>query len=61
MKKEENRVRCSFCGKAEGEVKLLISGIDAYICSDCVELCWNVLQAGTEKENDKPDGKKSKG
>lgn len=60
MKKEESRVRCSFCGKAEGEVKLLISGIDAYICSDCVELCWNVLQAGTEKENDSSDRKKGK-
>ena len=56
MKKDEKRVRCSFCGKAEEEVKLLISGIDAYICSDCVELCWNVLQAGTEPAS---DGKKN--
>ena len=51
-------MRCSFCGKAEGEVKLLISGIDAYICSDCVELCWNVLQAGTENESGGSGGKK---
>ena len=58
MKNEEKRVRCSFCGRAEEEVKLLIAGNDAYICGDCVELCWNVLQAGTEKENGKPDGKK---
>ena len=27
---------CSFCGRSKGEVGLLISGIDAYICEDCV-------------------------
>ena len=59
MKKDEKRVYCSFCGKAEGDVKLLISGIDACICSDCVELCWNVLQAGTETDAG-PSGEKNR-
>ncbi len=27
---------CSFCGRSKGEVGLLISGIDAHICEDCV-------------------------
>ena len=58
MKKNEDSVRCSFCGKAEDQVKLLISGIDAYICSDCVELCWNVLKAGSVPETAAPDDKK---
>ena len=53
-------MRCSFCGKTEGEVKLLISGIDAYICSDCVELCWNVLQIGIESDPGKTEGKKDR-
>ena len=38
--------------------KLLIAGNDAYICGDCVELCWNVLRAGTESEPE--NGKKPK-
>ncbi len=27
---------CSFCGREKGEVSLLISGIDAHICEDCI-------------------------
>ena len=50
-------MRCAFCGKTEAEVKLLIAGIDACICGDCVELCWNVLQAGLEADS---GGKKPK-
>ncbi len=41
--------RCSFCGRAEKDVPFLIKGIDAYICSDCVETAHNVLQT-TQKE-----------
>lgn len=29
--------RCSFCGRAENEVKMLIYGIDGYICDECAE------------------------
>ena len=29
---------CCFCGRGEGEVTLLLSGIDGYICSDCVKM-----------------------
>ena len=28
---------CSFCGKPKNETKLLVSGIDANICENCVE------------------------
>jgi ATP-dependent Clp protease ATP-binding subunit ClpX len=30
------QLTCSFCGRSKGEVGLLISGIDAHICEDCV-------------------------
>ena len=29
---------CCFCGRSEDEVTLLLSGIDGYICSDCVKM-----------------------
>ena len=31
--------RCSFCGKAQTEVKTLISGPGVFICDECVQLC----------------------
>lgn len=34
---------CSFCGKSEGQAQRLLFGNDAYICDDCVLLCYNLL------------------
>lgn len=40
----EKNTRCSFCGKQEGEVAKLISGVGgAYICNECVEACTEML------------------
>ncbi len=40
----ERDTRCSFCGKREGEVAKLISGVGgAYICNECVEACIEML------------------
>ena len=39
-------VRCSFCGRGEGMVEILIEGIDGFICSDCIETCWNIIGNG---------------
>lgn len=38
---------CSFCGKHKSVVKKLIVGDGTAICSDCVELCNNLLQDDT--------------
>lgn len=43
--------RCSFCGKSENEVERLISGPNAFICNECVELCLDILM-GELKDND---------
>ena len=43
----ENR-HCSFCGKAEQEVKHLIEGENAYICNECVETCGIMLEGGDD-------------
>jgi len=36
--------RCSFCDKTEEQVEKLISGKDAFICNECVDLCKNLLE-----------------
>ncbi|MBO1363840.1 ATP-dependent Clp protease ATP-binding subunit ClpX [Prevotella sp. A2931] len=35
---------CSFCGRNEDEVKILISGIDGEICEDCVQQAYHILE-----------------
>jgi len=42
-KKDENIVKCSFCGKGQDEVKKLIAGPTVYICNECVELCNEIM------------------
>ena len=35
---------CMFCGRSENEVPLLLQGLDACICSDCVKLCGDYVK-----------------
>ena len=35
---------CSFCGRREDEVSLLLTGQDGYICSDCVEAAYGMIK-----------------
>ena len=36
--------KCSFCGRSDSEVALLLSGLTGYICNDCVKQAYNILQ-----------------
>ena len=36
--------KCSFCGRNEKEVKLLISGISGYICESCAQQAYEIVQ-----------------
>lgn len=40
---KEDNLFCSFCGKHRTEVEQLISGPGVYICSECVELCEEII------------------
>jgi len=40
----QNNICCSFCGRRQEEIARLISGLDAYICDECVALCSSVLE-----------------
>lgn len=42
-KKDEDILKCSFCGKGQSEVKKLIAGPAVYICNECVDLCNEIM------------------
>lgn len=43
MKGNEPKVRCSFCGKTQEQVRKLIAGPNGtYICDECVEICAEI-------------------
>lgn len=39
----DNSPRCSFCGKSEFMVERLLYGSTAFICDECVSLCYQML------------------
>ena len=49
---------CSFCGRSEREVKLLISGISGYICEDCAQQAYQIVKENFKE--DKPAAPSSK-
>ena len=55
MKKE-----CSFCGRTEREVRLLITGINGYICEDCAQQAYRIVQEHLVDETGKASVGKAK-
>ncbi|MCX7771058.1 MAG: ATP-dependent Clp protease ATP-binding subunit ClpX [Proteobacteria bacterium] len=47
---KNSSIKCSFCGKTQGEVKQLIAGPNIFICNECVELCNEIIREDQEKE-----------
>ena len=44
LKGNDLRIRCSFCGKTEDQVRKLVAGPDgAYICDECIGICSEIL------------------
>jgi ATP-dependent Clp protease ATP-binding subunit ClpX len=58
---------CSFCGKAQYEVKKLVAGPAAYICNECIDLCRCIIeeeadiQSVEETERTIPEPREIKG
>ena len=51
---EKKQLKCSFCGKPQGQVTRLIAGPNVYICDECVQLCREIIEDGIEaEENEK--------
>lgn len=53
MPKSDDKLKCSFCGKSQDQVKKLIAGPEVYICDECVELCNEILEEEFFEAKDK--------
>ena len=51
-KKDDSKLKCSFCGNTQNQVRKLIAGPNVYICDQCIELCSEILDEELEMEND---------
>ena len=40
---DKNSLSCNFCGKHRNEVNKLIAGPDVYICNECIELSYKII------------------
>ena len=48
---------CGFCGRDESQVRLLITGINAFICEDCAKQAWDIVQStGVLKSGNEQQG-----
>ncbi len=52
MKKE-----CSFCGRSEREVRLLITGINGYICENCAQQAYQIVKENLTENKKEHAGK----
>ena len=57
---DDSRLKCSFCGKTQEQVKKLIAGPDVYICDECVELCNEILDEEFLENKEKSEDKETK-
>jgi len=52
--KNPEKIRCSFCGKSQGQVRKLIAGLqNSFICDECVDICSEILEEEFSKEKSK--------
>ena len=50
-KNTEDKIRCSFCGKTQDQVRKLIAGPNGvYICDDCIDICAEIIEEEFEDE-----------
>ena len=49
MRKSNDKLRCSFCGKSQDEVKKLIAGPSVSICIECIDICSELVADGHKK------------
>jgi ATP-dependent Clp protease ATP-binding subunit ClpX len=53
-----NKLRCSFCGKSEDQVKKLVAGAKAYICDECVNAANRIMKSTPDDTNPSLDRNK---
>ena len=50
MRRGDDTLRCSFCGKNQNEVKKLIAGPTVYICNECIDICIEIISDDAQQE-----------
>src|SRR5438105_2416276 len=51
VRRTDDTLRCSFCGKSQNEVKKLIAGPTVYICNECIDICNEIITDDQQAEN----------
>lgn len=51
-----NHTHCAFCGRSENEVPMMLTGLDAAICSDCAIQAHSVVQSELERHSTPTSG-----
>ena len=46
-----NKRKCSFCGRPESEVSLLITGMNGYICDSCSQQAYEIAKEAMRNSN----------
>ena len=41
---DRGQMKCSFCGKAQEQVRKLVAGPGVFICDECIELCNEIIE-----------------
>jgi ATP-dependent Clp protease ATP-binding subunit ClpX len=49
---DKSKLRCSFCGKSQDQVKKLVAGPGVYICEECIDLCNEIIEEELYKSSD---------
>lgn len=45
---EPELLKCSFCGKTQKQVRRLVAGAGVYICNECVDVCFEIINEDLE-------------
>lgn len=53
MENNEKRICCSFCGKSAEDVRQLVAGDGIYICDECIETCYEIVNGVDTKRSAK--------
>jgi ATP-dependent Clp protease ATP-binding subunit ClpX len=48
------KLRCSFCGKSEDQVKKLVAGAKALICNECVSIADGIMRDTPDTPGEPP-------
>lgn len=41
---DDSKLKCSFCGKTQDQVRRLVAGPGVYICDECIALCEDIIR-----------------